>query len=194
MRSRYLIFAFVCLMLASMPATSKIFDLGNYTIDTGAYSLPSDTRVSGPETLEWSWNDNEKTTISIQHDTIGPKHPLPNNINETYYALFYIQTFLMSAISELDGITLNTDNYDNYTKNWKNLNAVFVDKPASGYIVVPSRHPTLKLYIGTLYRFDYLAISSTESDEMMALIMRELKVYPKEESNNARLQAIQQML
>ena len=40
----------------------------------------------------------------------------------------------------------------------------------------------------------FLAISSTESDEMMALIMRELKVYPKEESNNARLQAIQQML
>ena len=55
-------------------------------------------------------------------------------------------------------------------------------------------YPTLKLYVGVIDRFDYLAISSTESDDMMALIMRELKIYPKEESNTARLRAIQKML
>jgi len=181
-------------MLASMPATSKIFDLGNYTIDTGAYSLPSDARVSSPETLEWSWNDNEKTTIGIQHDTFGPKHPGLNNISENDYATLYMQSFLMSAISKIDGITPKIDDYDNFTKTWENLNAVFVDKPSSGYIAVSSRYPTLKLYVGTLHRFDYLTISSTESDEMMTLIMLELKIYPKEQNNTARLQAIQKML
>jgi hypothetical protein len=43
-------------------------------------------------------------------------------------------------------------------------------------------------------RFNYLAISSTESDEMMGLIMRELKVYSREKSTTVRLQAIQKML
>jgi len=46
----------------------------------------------------------------------------------------------------------------------------------------------IKVGVGSYkLRFDYLVIYSTESDEMMALIMRELKVYPKDESNTARL-------
>jgi hypothetical protein len=69
-----------------------------------------------------------------------------------------------------------------------------VTKPYGGYLAVSSLHPTLKVYIGLLDRFDYLVIYSTESDEMMALMIRELKVYPKEESNTARLQAIKRML
>ncbi len=60
--------------------------------------------------------------------------------------------------------------------------------------MVSSRYATLKVYVGVIDRFDYLAMSSTESDEMMALIMRELKIYLREKSNTARLQAIQSML
>jgi hypothetical protein len=176
-------------MLISTPATSRMFDLGNYTIDTCAYSLPPDARVIAPETLEWSWNDNEKTTIGIQHDTVGSKHLALNNIS-----VLYMQTFLMGAISEIDGIPLKIDDYDNFTKSWENLNAMFVDKPYPGYIAVSSRYPTFKMYIGAMDRFNYLAISSTESDEMMGLIMRELKVYSREKSTTVRLQAIQKML
>lgn len=194
MRSRYLISVFVCLMLASIPATSKMFDLGNYTIDTGAYSLPLVVGVSSPETLEWSWNDNEKTTISIQNDTFDSKHSEFNSISDKDIETLFMRTFLMSAMSRIDGITQKIDDYGNFTRNWKNLNAMFVDKPCPGYIAVSSRYPTLKLYVGVIDRFDYLAISSTESDEMMALIMHELKIYPKEDSNTARLRAIQKLL
>jgi hypothetical protein len=181
-------------MLISTPTTSKMFDLGNYTIDTGAYSLPPDAGVTTPETLEWSWNDNEKTTIGIQHDTVGPKIAGLNNFSDEQYATWFMRTFLMSAISRLDGTTLETDDYDNFTKSWENLNAMYVDKPYPGYIAISSQYPTLKMYVGVMDRFDYLAISSTESDEMMGLIMHELKVYPKEKSTSARLQAIQKML
>ena len=106
MRSRYLIFVFVCLMLASIPATSKMFDLGNYTIDTGAYSLPSDAGVSSPETLEWSWNDNEKTTISILHDTFDSKHSEFNSISDKRYCNIVYADFPNGAMSRIDGITL----------------------------------------------------------------------------------------
>ena len=177
-----------------MPATSKMFDLGNYTIDTDSYSLPSDAKVSGPETLEWSWNDNEKTIVSLLHDAVGLKHPELNKINISDYATWYMRMSLMSMISRIDGTRLEINGSDNFTKSWNNLNAVLVTKPYGGYLAVSALHPTLKVYIGLLDRFDYLVIYSTESDEMIALIMRELKIYPKEESNNARLQAIQKML
>ncbi len=55
------------------------------------------------------------------------------------------------------------------------MNAVQVTKSYGGYLAVSALHPTLKVYIGLLDLFDYLVIYSTESDEMIALIMRELK-------------------
>ena len=192
MRSKYLIFVFVCLMLASIPATSKMFDLGNYTIDTGAYSVPSDAGVragiNGSKTLEWSWNDNGNTTIVLLQLSSTPEL---NNMSDKNYATAFMQAFLVSVISDIDGVTLKTDDFDNYRKN---LDVVPVDKPYPGYIAISSRNPTNKLYVGVIDRFDYLVISSNESDLMMGLIMRELKVYPKEESNIARLQAIQKLL
>ena len=105
-------------MLSSMPATSKMFDLGNYTIDTGAYSLPSDARVSGPETLDWSWNDNEKTLVSLLHDVVGPRHPELKNINISDYVTWYMRMSLMSMISGIDRTLLEINGSDNFTKSW----------------------------------------------------------------------------
>jgi len=184
----------MCLLAVSISATSKMFDLGNYTIDTGAYSLPSDARVSGPETLEWSWNESEKTIIKLDTDTIGPKHPELLEINNENYSAFYVKNMLVDLYSGFEAINSTYASADEFEKTFKSLNAVLVQRPYSGYIVILAHHPTVKIYVGVIDRYHYLIIVSTESDEMLALIMRELKVYPKDKSDATRLQAIQKML
>ena len=49
-------------------------------------------------------------------------------------------------------------------------------------MAISPNHPEFKVYVGAINKFNYVTIVSTEEDEMMALIMSELKIYPKEEN------------
>lgn len=195
MGSRYLIIVFVCLILASIPATSKIFDLGNYTIDTGAYGTPHDAGISATGALQWSWNDKEKTGIYIIN------HPLDDSdmtkLSDGEYMAYYVQTGLVGTIAAIDKLidpTSNSPKFGGSDKEWKNLTPVVVDKPYPGCIAISPNHPTFKVYVGAIDKFNYLTIISSESDEMMGLILSEIKIYPKKESNAIRLSAIQKGL
>jgi len=212
MRSKYLILVFICVLAASIPATSTIFDLGNYTIDTGAYETPPDAGVSATGALQWSWSDKEKsslwwqmpspkTTILIENvpDFLEGANISRRNDNE-YMAEYMTESLQISLVGTINGMDDILDQpksprkLDSFENESKNLTPpVFVDKPYPGYITISSKHPTFKVYVGAIDKFNLLVICSSESDERMALIMSELKVYPKEESNTARLQAIQKM-
>ena len=93
MRSIYLIYVFVCLVLISVPATSKMFVLGNYTIDTGAYGTPYDAGISTSGALQWSWNNKEKTCITVS------SHPMDDSniskLSDDEYMALFIQTGLV---------------------------------------------------------------------------------------------------
>ena len=194
MRSKYLIFVLVCLLVVSIPATSKMFDLGNYTIDTGAYGTPFDAGISASGALKWSWDDKEKTLIFIFNQ---PSDSNSSKLSDNEYMALCVQTGLVAAIASIDKLldpTFKSPNFDGSEKEWKNLSPVVVDKPYSGCIAISPNHPTVKVYVGAIDKFNYLTIISSESDEMMALIMSEMKIYLKDESNTARLQAIQKRL
>jgi len=194
MRSKYLIFAIACLLVATIPAASKMFDLKNYTIDTGTYSPPLDAEVSGPDTLEWSWNEGESTYIILRRATHTPKQPEDLNISIEDFMNANAMNLLMKFYSGFENINLTYTNAEEFLNNFQSLNPSFVSKPYSGYIVISDRYPPAKIYVGAIDLYNYIIICSTESDEMMALIMRELKVYAREESKAARLQAIQNIL
>lgn len=196
MRSKNLILGCLCLLAISLPATSKMFDIGNYTIDTGAYSLPPNAGLSDDETLEWSWSDGGKTQIMLYTDPVGPEHPEMLNISDVEYESWVVKIMIMQYYSAIENGSFITSygSSDEFNKKWNSLDAVFVQKPLSGYIVILANHPNIKIYFGVIDRYHYLAIISSESDEMLALIMHELKVYLKEESNTARLQSIKNMI
>ena len=195
MRSKYLIFAIVCLLVAfQCPATSKMFDLGNYTIDTGAYSTPPNAGISGPETLEWSWNNRERTSIIIYSASHVPKRPEDLNISNEVFIAANVMNVLMEFYSGFENINLTYTDAEEFLNNFQSLNPSFVQKPYRGYIVISDRNPQAKIYVGAIDLYHMLVIVSTESDEMMALIMRELRVYQRDESKTARLQAIQRIL
>ena len=84
--------------------------------------------------------------------------------------------------------------FNNSEELWKKLSPIVVEKPYPGCMAISPNRPEFKVYVGAINKFDYVTIVSTEEDEMMALIMSELKIYSKEESNAARLQAIQKRL
>ena len=177
-----------------MPAASTIFDLGNYTIDTGTYEIPHDGIINASGDHLWFSNDKEETYISISYSP--PDSSNLSKLSDNEYMAFSVQCALVGTMKGIDYIldphkSPKTDSFDNL---WKNLSPVFVDKPYPGYIAISPNYPTSKAYVGAIDKFNYLTIFSNESDERMAFIMSELKVYPKEESNAARLQAIQKML
>jgi len=187
-----------------MPATSKMFDLGNYTIDTGAYSPPPNVTivpnatVVSPESLEWFWDNGENTFISIYPGHLHHEPPDDFDINNETYLQMNAANLLMQIYSGFENINLtyNSSNIDaeQFLDSFQDLDPVYVKKPYTGYIVISDRYPPAKIYVGAIDSFNYINIISTESDEMMALIMRELKVYAREESKTARLRAIQKIL
>ncbi|MHC1688015.1 MAG: hypothetical protein AB9879_09950 [Methanothrix sp.] len=172
-----------------------MFVLGNYTIDTGAYGTPYDAGISTSGALQWSWNNKEKTCITVSI------HPMDDSniskLSDDEYMALFIQTGLVGTIEAIDAMvdTSSKDpDFNNSEELWKKLSPIVVEKPYPGCMAISSNHPEFKVYVGAINKFDYVTIVSTEEDEMMALIMSELKIYPKEESNAARLQAIQKRL
>lgn len=188
-----------------MPVTSTIFELENYTIDTGAYETPPDAGVIESGAVGWSWSDKEKSPLWSQMPS--PKtfigifyYPLDDSniskLSDNEYIEFYIQTGLIGGITAMDYLIdpLKPQEMDRFDNVEKNLSPEVVYKPYPGLIAASPNHPTFKVYVGAIDKFNFLMIASSESDERMALIMSELKVYPKEESNIARLRAIQKRL
>jgi hypothetical protein len=191
MRSRYLVLVFVCLLAISITASSKVFVLENYTIDTGVYGTPYPELIKN-DTLGWSWSlDGTRTFISIVHN--------PVNITDSQT---FMKGVLIILIRGLDGLDYNltaNDLSNNLSDYWYPLGAIDVSKPFPGWMAMPDSDKTIKVYVGLIGvgvgNADYIIIISNEKDDMVSLMMSELKVYRNEGSNtNARLKAIQKRL
>jgi hypothetical protein len=198
MRFKYLILAISCLLTISVPSTSTIFELANYTIDTGAYETPSNAEVDS-DFIGWAWNDTESTlrwTTSISVSNYPLDDSNVSKLSDTEYMAVHTKYPLLGIIAGIDTLLdpLTYPNLNSSDDLWENLSPVFVDKPYPGFVIISRNHPSFKFYGGAIDKFNYLYIVSSESDESMALLMSEIKVYPKEENNAVRLQAIQKRL
>jgi hypothetical protein len=148
MQSRYLVLVFVCLLVISIPASSEMVVLKDYTIDTGGYPLYRPLEIDNNK-VSCSWN-GEETSIEI--------------------------TKFIPTVDYIDAIN--------------------VTKPYPGYIVLSQKDPNIKIYVGIINEVEqeYLILHSNAKDEIVSFLLSQLKVYPKEESNSARLKAMQKRL
>lgn len=182
----------VLLLLSVGMSDAKIFDLGNYSLDTGYYIPPSDA-IAHPTSgsINWQWSENESSFIDM---TIFPEdvfQSIAKNYPSTQEAVLEL------AMMETSAMLLN---WAGRELSPENLNAVrnisvglYTDKPYPGWIVT-FPNTLMKVYCGAVDECTYIAVITTESDEMFSLLLKGLRVIPKENASEERLIAIRNMI
>lgn len=192
------------LLLLEGICDAKIFDLGNYSIDTGSYITPADVTIApdkGIGRMVWFWsNPNERTDIIIQEFpeyVIRETEKIANIGSHSEISVYMAGFCTDSLIASALGFHYDKMTSEDYTKNVnkirRNVTSVSTTKPYTGYI---STYPDLpqKFYVGIIDDHTYLEIQTNERDEMFALLLRNIRVIPKENVQLERLNAIQKML
>ena len=183
MHLRHFALFFMILALVSIPSTAKMFDLGNYTVDT-RWSLPPKLVVTVNESLGWGWSSHENTTITIIRNYIHMAN-WSDDENKNVSSLYVI----LGWINATDKLGLNSSEYVENIMSKSSVRAV--SKPYPGFIALSTHDPTTKFYVGSIDLFNVLIITSSESDERMALLLRGSKVYSREQGRAVRLRSIQ---
>jgi hypothetical protein len=194
MRLQYITILILALVFVlNISATAKIFDLGNYSIDTGSYNTPFQVKTDS-NYLSWSWAKNESTQITITEYTGKEiKTQITNESSRAYVRSTYGMLLLLGTITKLKGYSSEWMSREEIKTIFANITEVDVKKPYPGILAT---YPGLneKIYVTALDDYTYLMIISNESDEMVASILRELKVIPKEDAQLESLKFIQNRL
>lgn len=189
------------LLILSTPVNGigpQMFDLGNFTVDTGLYGPPPDANADHlPGTypsVGWNWDTGAGAIFA---NTPGAMHgytsisiiPIPSEIA--------VETFLVATL-----ITLieaeeehETGRYEDYINNSAEMalldkHSIHVTQPYTGWIATAPRAPNAKVYVGVIDQSNCLVVISTESDEMFSFLLSGLRVIPKEQAPLARLEKI----